>query len=98
MLASTWRLSSSVFATSRWMAPAPRSKPSSTTYTVSMMATSQNQVIPMPSSCVSIRGNDMGGFRIQASPGFGSELNLAIDEEEPEDRLQSVHAHKADQC
>src|SRR5271167_418710 len=29
------------------MAPAPRSKPSSRTYTVSMMATSQNQAIPM---------------------------------------------------
>src|SRR5208282_878858 len=48
------------------------------------------------SSCVSI--NDNGGLRIRASSGFGSELNLAIDEEEPEDRQQSVHAHKADQC
>src|SRR5450756_2494910 len=36
MAASTWRRSESVRATNRWSAPAPRSKPSRTTYAVSM--------------------------------------------------------------
>src|SRR4029077_16454449 len=93
--AKTWRRSASVFATRRWMAPAPRSKPSSRTYTVIMMATRQNQIVPIPAP--SIRGDGKLGIASQNFIRIRPALDLPVDQEEPQDPEHRVHAHEPDQ-
>src|SRR6266404_6452037 len=92
--AKTCRRSASVFATRRWIAPAPRSKPSSKTYTVIIMATRQNQMVPMHSSICRDGDRRLAAQRII---GLGSVLDLAIHEKQPEDAQHGIQAHESDQ-
>src|ERR1039457_645275 len=62
--------------------PAPRSKPSSTTYMAIMTATRQNQVVSMSEP-----------FR----NAFRSFVDCAIDQEQKENREDGVDSHEADQ-
>src|SRR4029077_16241911 len=91
--AKTWRRSASVFATKRWIAPAPRSKPSSKTYTGIMMATRQNQIVPIHSSIC--RDGDRR-LAVQRIIRIGSVLDLAIHEKQPEDAQHGVQAHESE--
>src|SRR5208337_3579661 len=76
------------------MAPAPRSKPSKRTYKATMTATRQNQRVSIVGSlCL----NQCGGFRARHFFNLGPVFDFAIDEEEPEDGKQSVHAHETEQ-
>src|SRR5439155_12562337 len=89
MLRRTVLRSSSVRAMKRCTAPAPRSKPSRTTYAVSMKATSANQTVGM---LVSL----LGAERRRAVRGaqWGRTLHdQALDEEEERDPQHGVHAH-----
>src|SRR5437870_12742535 len=82
---STRRRSASERATTRWIAPAPRSKPSRITYMIPMKASRQNQRSPMPAS-------------VGRPLGLGAVRDLAINEEESEQGEERVHARQAAAC
>src|ERR1700694_3707465 len=95
MLARTVRRSSSVFATKRWIAPAPRSNPSRNTYTASIIATRQNQIVPIALSLVRRQYDRIFAGRTIA--WVRSEFDLAINQEQPQNRQHRVHPHEANQ-
>src|ERR1017187_9283809 len=75
------------------MMPTPRSKPSSTTYAVSINATIQNQRVP-------ITIGSLGGERLRLGCMVGRErpgLNVVVDEDDPQQREHRVHAEEAEQ-
>src|ERR1035441_18681 len=69
--------------------PAPRSKPSRTTYIAIMTATRQNQVV-----CMS-EPRPRGGGRFQYA--LRAFVDCAIDQEQEENREDGVDAHETDQ-
>src|SRR5262249_46468302 len=85
MAASTERRSPSVRATNRCRIPAPKSKPSSTTYTASISAT-----IPYQTAITSVSSFARGGGRRRAA------RDLAADEVEEQDSQHQVEAGEAD--
>src|SRR6478609_7540205 len=95
MVRITVRRSWSVLAMNRCSTPAPRSKPSRTTYAVIITATSQNQM-------KSIR-RFLLGYRIRIagiqvlSVRARAVRDLAIDEHQKQDCQHGVKAHEAEQ-
>src|SRR3974390_3466848 len=94
MVAMTWRRSSAVRATRRWMAPAPRSKPARSTYIATITATRQNQRVSIESSIRRDRRGRIGGI---TEIGLGAVINFSMDQEEPEHGEHGVHTHEADE-
>src|SRR6478672_11503023 len=95
MVRITVRRSWSVLAMNRCSTPAPRSKPSSTTYPVIMTATSQNHM-------KSIR-RFLLGYRVRIagihvfSDCARAMCDLAIDQNEKQDCQHGVKTHEAEQ-
>src|SRR5271168_2152038 len=95
MLAITCRRSSLVLATMKWMTPAPRSKPSSRTYTASMIATRRNQTNSMGYSS-SLIGNNSGGLMIRYVR-LRTMFNLPANKKEKQNGQQRIHSQKSQQ-
>src|ERR1700693_1049150 len=75
------------------MMPTPRSKPSRTTYALSISTTIQNQRVLM--GVGSLRGE---GLRVRGLVGCArAVLDVVIDEDDPEQREQRIHAEEAEQ-
>src|ERR671910_1693145 len=88
------RRSRSFLATKGWMAPAPRSKPSRSTYAVIMNATAMNQkvsIAPPPS----LGRQALGGFE-RLRLGLGAVVHLTHHEDDVQEAHDQVHPHKAD--
>src|ERR1700730_8852413 len=77
------------------MAPAPRSKPSSRTYTAIMMAIRQNQIVSISPS--SICGDGDCWFAARTAARLRPHLNFAIQQEKPENSQNAIQSHEADQ-
>src|SRR3954447_5590474 len=73
------------------MMPAPRSKPSSTTYATSMNATKRNQTV---STLISSDGN---WLRVYIRAQAGSMLDFPVHEEQKEDREKGVESHESEE-
>src|SRR5690242_3513244 len=84
----------SVFAISRCSMPAPRSNPSSTTYAVIIMATSQNQVKSM---FILLDGGDGYSAVDIGAGGHWAVGDLTIDQNQEKDCQHGVEPHKAEQ-
>src|SRR6266436_871793 len=84
MLRSTVLRSGSSRAIKRWMAPAPRSKPSRTTYAVSMKATSAYQAV-----CIATLGRADRVARARRRGTFHDQSLEEEDERQPEDGVDA---------
>src|SRR6267142_6148086 len=95
MVRITARRSWSVLAMNRCRTPAPRSNPSSTTYAVIMIATSQNQMKSIRRFLLRYRDRIAG---IDGVNGCGRAMrDLAIDQNEKQDCQHGVKSHEAEQ-
>src|SRR5437588_5014979 len=89
------RRSASVLAAERWITPAPRSKPSSSTYMVSMKATRMNHSVGMVCSTL-VAGQRLGRLR-RLGRGGGTMCRFAHHQEDVEQPQDEVHTREADQ-
>src|SRR5271157_3369034 len=92
------RRSTSVRAMSRCKIPAPKSKPSSTTYIASITATRQNQIVSMSASSPSLHcALIWQGGRWPRRFLTGTALNLEVDKIEKENRENGIGAEESQQ-
>src|SRR5215472_4351280 len=96
MVRMTVRRSGSVLAMSMCRTPAPRSKPSSTTYPVIMMATSQNHTKSTVRLPKSLRHGDRHSLFDPTFRGRAAR-NFVPDEIEEKDRQHGIESHEAKQ-
>src|SRR5690242_21745098 len=95
MVRITVRRSWSVLAMIRCRTPAPRSKPSSTTYAVIITATSQNQMKSMIQYL--LRHRDRITCRDCVFRASRSMRDLAVYQHQKQNRQDGVKPHEADQ-
>src|SRR5436190_14313931 len=85
------RRSASFLAADRWITPAPRSKPSSSTYMVSMNATRMNHSVGMALLSRLVDSQPLGRLRLLGR-GRRAMCRLAHHQEDVEQPQDEIHA------
>src|SRR5258708_3845737 len=96
MVRITVRRSWSVLAMYRCNTPAPRSKPSRTTYAVIMIATSQNQMKSMGRFLLRY-GDRIAGINGGFMLGTRAMRDLAVHQHQKQNRQHGIESHEAEQ-